>query len=136
MSGLPDYGAARKPSEVQAMIAARARARRSFVIAQKVMWAVVDVCEVTDWIEMPVSGDHRPRPEPKHDETCAEWCNHCAVCGEGIRYGSRCREHYQNLTQGKPSDALDAVRRLKDAGLGMYTILAAVTNAYDMETKS
>ena len=32
--------------------------------------------------------------EPKHDESCAEWCNHCGVCGEGIVYGGLCREHY------------------------------------------
>lgn len=47
-----------------------------------------------------------PSAEPKHDESCAEWCNHCTVCGEGIRYGSRCREHYQNQPQGEPSDAI------------------------------
>ena len=45
-----------------------------------------------------------PSAEPKHDESCAEWCNHCQACGEGIRYGSRCREHYQNQPQGEPSD--------------------------------
>lgn len=44
-----------------------------------------------------------PSAEPKHDESCAEWCNHCQACGEGIRYGSRCREHYQNQPQGKKS---------------------------------
>lgn len=46
-----------------------------------------------------------PSAEPKHDESCAEWCNHCQVCGEGIRFGSRCREHYLNQPQGEPSDA-------------------------------
>lgn len=46
-----------------------------------------------------------PSAEPKHDESCAEWCNHCQACGEGIRYGSRCREHYQNQPQAEPSDA-------------------------------
>lgn len=38
--------------------------------------------------------------------------------------------------QGKPSDAQEAVRRLKEAGVGSYMILAAVTKVYDMETKS
>lgn len=55
-----------------------------------------------------------PSAEPKHDESCAEWCNHCQVCGEGILYGSRCRAHYQNQSepQAEPSDAeLDAGAR-------------------------
>lgn len=38
--------------------------------------------------------------------------------------------------QGEPSDAQETVRRLKAAGVGAYMILAAVTNVYDMETKS
>ncbi|WP_447948232.1 hypothetical protein [Microbacterium maritypicum] len=37
--------------------------------------------------------------------------------------------------QGEPSDAQEAVRRLKDSGVGAYMILAAVTKVYDMETK-
>jgi hypothetical protein len=31
--------------------------------------------------------------EPKHDWSCAEWCNHCEVCGTAIMYGSRCHDH-------------------------------------------
>lgn len=37
--------------------------------------------------------------------------------------------------KGEPSDAQEAVRRLKDSGVGAYMILAAVTKVYDMETK-
>lgn len=37
--------------------------------------------------------------------------------------------------QGEPSDAQEAVRRLRDSGVGAYMILAAVTKVYDMETK-
>lgn len=46
-----------------------------------------------------------PSAEPKHDDSCSEWCNHCAVCGVGTRYGSRCPGHYQNQPQSEPSDA-------------------------------
>lgn len=37
--------------------------------------------------------------------------------------------------QGEPYDAQEAVRRLRDSGVGAYMILAAVTKVYDMETK-
>lgn len=31
--------------------------------------------------------------EAIHDDGCAEWCNHCEVCGTGTPYGSRCPNH-------------------------------------------
>ena len=31
--------------------------------------------------------------EAIHDDGCAEWCNHCEVCGIGTPYGSRCPSH-------------------------------------------
>lgn len=34
------------------------------------------------------------------------------------------------------SDAQETVRRLKDSGVGAYTILAAVSKVYDMEAKN
>lgn len=40
-----------------------------------------------------------PTPaEPKHDDYCDEWCNHCIVCGTGTLYGSLCSDHRSNPT--------------------------------------
>jgi hypothetical protein len=44
------------------------------------------------------------RVEPKHDASCAEWCNHCSECGDGIMYGSRCRDHYQGADRENGSN--------------------------------
>ena len=34
-------------------------------------------------------------PHPKlHQPGCTDWCNHCAICGVGILFGARCRDHY------------------------------------------
>lgn len=45
------------------------------------------------YIETPYS-DTNPAP-PLHDAVgCIEWCAHCALCGEPVLYGARCREHY------------------------------------------
>lgn len=38
--------------------------------------------------------------------------------------------------QGEPSDAQAAVQRLKNAGVGAFMILAAVTKVYEMEAKN
>lgn len=59
-----------------------------------------------------------PSATPQHDDSCGERCNHCQVCGEGIRYGSRCPEHYLNQPQGEPTDAqvhaaADAIARAR-----------------------
>lgn len=37
--------------------------------------------------------DKTPAPEI-HGPQCIEWCNHCAMCGVGIAWGARCRQHY------------------------------------------
>ena len=72
-----------------------------------------------------------PSAEPKHDESCAEWCNHCQVCGEGIRYGSRCREHYQNQPQGEPSDAqVEAAHAPTDDEREALAIVQGAKDAY------
>lgn len=39
-----------------------------------------------------VGTDENPAPEVHH-VGCDEWCNHCALCGVGVLYGARCREH-------------------------------------------
>jgi hypothetical protein len=38
--------------------------------------------------------------EAIHDDGCAEWCNHCEVCGIGTPYGSRCPSHPSTGFQG------------------------------------
>lgn len=43
--------------------------------------------------------------------------------------------HLPAEPQGEPSDAQEAVRRLKESGVGAFMILAAVTKVYGMETK-
>jgi hypothetical protein len=42
-----------------------------------------------------------PEAQPKHDEGCPEWCNHCQWCGEGIPYGSQCTECVAAQTAGR-----------------------------------
>lgn len=36
---------------------------------------------------------HSPEPA-QHNDGCAEWCNHCLLCGVGILYGERCHAHF------------------------------------------
>lgn len=51
---------------------------------------------------MNATTDQNPAPA-RHNQGCAEWCNHCALCGKGILYGARCNEHigvYPAIRQG------------------------------------
>ena len=68
------------------------------------------------------AGFHRTEQgEPKHTKGCIDWCNHCQVCGEAIKYGSRCPSHYLNQVQGEPSDA--RIRQAVLDGLAEASVL-------------
>lgn len=86
---------------------------------------------------------------PPSPETSKRWYSmYCLVCGveemmadtaDDPRLLDRRDEHNRERhaePQGEPSDAQEAVRRLKESGVGAFMILAAVTKVYDMETKS
>lgn len=66
--------------------------------------------------------------EPQGEPPC------CDVSGGPERCGD-CPLDRGSEPQSEPTDAQEAVRRLKEAGVGAFMILAAVTKVYDMETK-
>ena len=60
----------------------------------------------------------------------------CTSAIAGISDGPNveCPEHGER--QAEPSDATEVVERMKAAGVGAYSILAAVSKVYEMETKA
>lgn len=49
----------------------------------------------------PAYTDRNPAP-PIHEDGCAEWCAHCALCGVPVLYGARCEKHLGVYPEREP----------------------------------
>lgn len=101
-------------------------------------WSAVDADDLAAILDESAS---RPTPTgAKHSARCAERCNHCTVCGDGILYGSRCPEHYQNQPAEAPApietgerETLAAV--ILDESTPEYEVLAYLITAFRMRER-